>query len=72
VDRDKEIERLEKEEARLTAELKRSDGMLKNPGFLSRAPEAKIAEEKEKQEKYIKMMAQVRDQLAQLKAMPRA
>ena len=48
VDIEKEIARLEKEEKRLAGELKRSTGMLSNERFISKAPEAKIAEEKAK------------------------
>ena len=43
-DRDKEIERLTKEEEKLKKELARSEGMLSNEKFVSRAPEAKIAD----------------------------
>ena len=66
VDIDKEIERLQKEEERLTKELARVNGMLGNEKFVSRAPEAKIAEEKAKLEKYTQMMEQVKERLAQL------
>ncbi len=66
VDIAQEIERLQKEEKRLTGELSRVNGMLSNERFLSKAPEAKIAEEKEKLEKYTQMMAQVKERLAQL------
>jgi valyl-tRNA synthetase len=41
--------------------------MLSNEKFVSRAPEAKIAEEREKLEKYRQMMAQVQERLAQLR-----
>ena len=64
---DKEIERLTKEEEKLKKELARSEGMLSNEKFVSRAPEAKIAEEREKLEKYRQMMAQVQERLAQLR-----
>ena len=67
VDLDKEIERLSKEEEKLKKELARSEGMLSNEKFVSRAPEAKIAEEREKLEKYRQMMAQVQERLAQLR-----
>ena len=67
VDIQKEIERLEKEEKRLEGELKRVNGMLNNEKFLSKAPEAKVKEEKEKLEKYSQMMAQVRERLSQLR-----
>ncbi len=66
VDVEKERERLKKEEERLKGELARVNGMLSNEKFLSRAPEAKIAEEKAKKEKYAQMMAQVQERLAQL------
>ncbi|NBI72065.1 valine--tRNA ligase [Clostridiaceae bacterium] len=66
VDLDREIERLKKEEDRLTKELNRVNGMLGNEKFVSRAPEAKIAEERAKLEKYTQMMAQVKERLSQL------
>ena len=66
VDIEKEIERLKKEEERLTKELARVNGMLGNEKFVSRAPEAKIAEEKAKLAKYTDMMNQVQERLAQL------
>ena len=64
VDIEKEIERLTKEKARLEGELKRVNGMLSNPNFVNKAPEAKLAEEKAKLEKYTAMMAQVEERLA--------
>ena len=66
VDLKQEKERLQKEEKRLQGELARVNGMLNNEKFLSRAPEAKVAEEKAKLEKYTQMMEQVRERLAQL------
>ena len=66
VDIEKEIERLKGEEKRLNGELARSRGMLGNEKFVSRAPEAKIAEERAKLEKYEQMMEQVQLRLAQL------
>ena len=66
VDVEKEIERLKKEQTKLEKELARVNGMLANPTFVNKAPEAKINEEKEKQEKYNQMMAQVNERLAQL------
>ena len=61
-----EIERLQKEKARLQGELKRSESMLTNEKFLSKAPQAKIDEEKAKQEKYKQMMSQVEERLNSL------
>ena len=66
VDIAQEIERLKKEQKRLEGELSRSRGMLSNERFLSKAPEAKIAEEKEKLAKYEQMMEQVTKRLEQL------
>ena len=66
VDIDKEIERLKNEEKRLEGELKRVNGMLSNEKFISKAPEAKINEEKEKLSKYTIMMEQVKERLKTL------
>jgi len=66
VDLDKERERLTKEEQRLQGEIARAQGMLSNEKFVSKAPEKKIAEEKEKLEKYTKMLEQVKEQLHHL------
>ncbi len=66
VDIKQEIERLKKEESRLEGELKRVNGMLNNEKFVSKAPAAKIEEERGKLEKYTQMMTQVRERLAQL------
>ena len=62
-----EIERLEKEEAKLEKELARVNGMLSNERFISKAPQAKIDEEKAKLEKYTQMMEQVKERLAGLR-----
>ena len=67
VDFEKEKERLLKEKERLTKELARSRGMLANEKFLSKAPEAKVAEEKEKLAGYEQMMAQVEERLSSMK-----
>ena len=66
VDFEKEKERLLKEKERLAKELSRSRGMLSNEKFMSKAPEAKVREEKEKLAKYEKMMAQVQERLTQM------
>ncbi len=67
VDVEKEIARLEKEEARLCGEIKRAKGMLGNEKFVSKAPAKKVEEEKAKLEKYTAMAKQVSERLAQLK-----
>lgn len=66
VDVGKEIERLRKDQENLKKELARVCGMLGNEMFVSKAPPAKIDEEKAKLEKYTQMMEQVEARLAQL------
>ena len=67
VDIDKEIERLSKEEQRLNKEIARCEGMLKNEKFISKAPAAKVEEEKQKLENYRTMLDQVKSRLEQLR-----
>ncbi len=67
VDIAQELQRLEKEKQRLEGELKRVNGMLSNERFISKAPQAKIDEEREKLAKYTQMMEQVEKRLSQLR-----
>ncbi len=67
VDIKQEVERLEKEEKKLSGEIARANGMLNNERFTSKAPAEKVAEEKAKLEKYTQMLAQVQERLAQLR-----
>ena len=66
VDFEQEMERLKKEEDRLNKEIKRAQGMLANEKFVSKAPEAKVQEERAKLEKYTQMLAQVKERMAGL------
>jgi valyl-tRNA synthetase len=66
VDIAQEKERLKKEVGRLEGEIKRCEGMLSNERFISKAPEAKVAEEKEKLAKYKQMLDEVKKQLNKL------
>ena len=66
VDIEKEKERLLKEKAKWEAEIKRSEGMLNNERFISKAPEAKVQEERAKLEKNKQMLKQVTDRLEAL------
>ena len=63
IDYDKEIERLEKEKAKLEDEISRVDSKLANKGFVSKAPKSIVEEEKEKREKYSGMLAKVLERL---------
>ena len=67
VDIDKELERLGKEKARLEGEIKRGEGMLSNERFISKAPAAKVEEEKAKLQKYKETYAQVLERIESLK-----
>ena len=66
IDFEQEKERLLKEEERLKKELARVNGMLSNEKFMSKAPEAKVNEERAKLEKYTQMMEQVQERLASM------
>ena len=64
MDYEAELERLTKEKKKLEGEVKRVKGKLSNEGFISKAPEKVINEEKAKQVKYEEMLANVCDRLA--------
>ena len=70
VDIKEEIERLEGEKKRLEAEVLRGEKMLSNPGFLNKAPEKKVNEEKEKLENYKNMLKNVEERLSGLRDVP--
>jgi len=63
VNLEEERKRLEVEKLRLEGEVARCEKMLSNPGFVNKAPEAKVKEEKEKLEKYKKMLEKVMESL---------
>ena len=67
VDIEEEIKRLEGEKTKLEAEVLRGEKMLSNPGFINKAPEAKVNEEKAKLENYKQMLQNVEERLASLK-----
>ncbi len=66
LDLDKELERLGREKERLAKEIARSQGMLKNQRFVSKAPAQKVQEERDKLDKYSQMMEEVETRLSQL------
>lgn len=67
VDREKELERLNKEKAKLEGEITRVEKKLSNERFVSKAPEAVVEEEKEKGVKYKEMLGAVLERLQALK-----
>lgn len=67
VDIKEEIERLEKEKAKVLVEKEKTDKMLSNPGFVAKAPAAKVEEEKEKQAKFNEMIKTIEERIQGLK-----
>ena len=63
VDFEAELERLTREKKKLEGEVKRGEKMLSNEGFISKAPEAKIQQEKDKLANYKDMLAKVEERL---------
>ena len=69
VDIKEEILRLEKEKEKIIAQKEITDKMLGNPGFVAKAPESKVAEEKAKQEKFNEMLQALNERIENLKLM---
>ncbi len=63
VDIEQEKARLEQEKTKTISEIQRAEKMLSNPGFTSKAPQAKIDEEKAKLEKYKSMLEEIEGRL---------
>jgi len=63
VDIEEERKRLEEEKKKVLAEIERATKMLSNPGFVNKAPEAKINEEKAKLTKYQEMLSSIEERL---------
>jgi len=65
VDFQKETERLNKELKSVDNEIRRSEGMLANPGFVAKAPEALVESERKKLEenkvKRAKLLQRIED-----------
>lgn len=59
IDKEEERKRQEEEKIRLQQEIARCEKMLSNPGFVNKAPQAKIDEEKAKLEKYKAMLEKI-------------
>ncbi len=67
VDKDKELERLNKEKTKLEGEVKRVEGKLNNQGFVAKAPQKVIDEEKQKGVKYREMLNKVLQSIEDMK-----
>ncbi|MCF0246844.1 MAG: class I tRNA ligase family protein, partial [Ileibacterium sp.] len=68
VNLEEEAAKLEKEEQKLISEIARAEKMLSNPGFVNKAPAAKVEAEKEKLEGYSARLERVKAQIEELKA----
>lgn len=64
VDFEKEKERLNKEKKKAISEIKRVEGKLNNSGFMNKAPDKLIEEEKQKKEKFEEMLKTIEERLA--------
>lgn len=67
VDIEEEKKRLEEEITRLEGEVARCEKMLSNPGFVNKAPEAKVQEEKNKLTNYTELLNKAKERLENLK-----
>ena len=63
---EEEIKRLEGEKEKLLSEVARGEKMLSNQGFISKAPESKINQEKEKLENYKNMLKAVEERIEKM------
>ena len=66
VDIEQEIKRLEEEKKKLEGEVARCEKMLSNPGFMNKAPQNKIDEEKGKLNKYQQMLEKINENLRKI------
>ncbi|MEM7291880.1 MAG: class I tRNA ligase family protein, partial [Pseudomonadota bacterium] len=69
IDKDAEVSRLQKEIAKLEAEIKRLSGKLNNEQFVAKAPEAVVAKERERLAETESSKQQLADQLAKIQSM---
>ena len=66
---EEETLRLEKEKEKILAQKEITDKMLGNPGFVAKAPAAKVEEEKQKQAKFNEMIKAIDERIENLKNM---
>ncbi|MAI12071.1 MAG: valine--tRNA ligase [Rhodospirillaceae bacterium TMED167] len=66
IDLDQERARLEKETSKLDADIRKYDSKLSNAGFLSKAPEAVIEEQKSRRREALKSIEQIKEALARI------
>jgi len=69
VDVEKELKRLTKDLENVQREIKRAEGMLKNQGFLAKAPAQLVAKEQEKLEKNRALLVSLNARIEELKSL---
>ncbi len=69
VDKSKELERLNAEKKKLEGEIKRVEGKLNNAGFVAKAPQKVVDEEKAKGEMYKEMLEKVLESIKSMENM---
>ena len=69
VDKDKELERLNAEKKKLEGEIKRVEGKLNNQGFVAKAPQKVVDEERAKGEMYREMLNKVLENINNMEGM---
>lgn len=67
IDYEAELIRLEKEIIKIEGEVKRVKGKLSNPGFVDKAPDHVVQEEREKQVKYEEILEKTKARIADIK-----
>lgn len=68
VDFAKELERLTKEKEKLESEIRRVEGKLSNPGFVAKAPQSLVDEEKAKKVKFEETLRSVEEMIRKINA----
>lgn len=66
VNKEEELARLAKEKKQLEGEIKRVEGKLNNQGFMAKAPEKVVEEERAKGKKYQEMLEKVMESIAEM------
>ena len=69
IDKDAELKRLNKAIEKAEKDLQRVSGKLSNENFVSKAPEAVIAKEREKQTEAQELVNQLQEQLKKIEAL---
>lgn len=66
IDKEKELERLNKEKEKVLSEIERAEKKLANKGFVNKAPEKLVNEEKEKKKTYTIMLENIEEQIEKI------